>query len=461
MEQNNTNRRPSKKAPRILIIDCHSGVTLCMYSMLKELGADVEVLGDMIIYGCPPRSLFAPRFPRLLLGSAPLARRILRLLRFIAKNPVTVARRTCDYYRARLGDSGIKWRGYIRSPLHNITRCFKGGGVDCSMLRKLLHLPCFRSYFSQFDTLVCSFPPITFQFAKLISEIHGQRIILNMGHRFNIRIPPNKDYNKRLKEELLQIINDDKHAVGAMTHYDSLYTHHYLSKLDKQLTPEAIPIFGIEAFHIKLSPKEKPACNTILITPVHADNRLPLDASQLNLAYKAFCDKNGLQADYIFKTMQQHWDRKPYSYDDIGSFAGAGIVNFPYSSFSASAVEVYSCCVPYFHPDEEFFIRYNYDNDYRLHPCYMSETDYRQIEEDINAPDSPNSLSAEARKKWLKHGLNHYTQNAIVFSDWDDLFHKIHETMPGYAEISQAMYEENTNRRKEQLELWRKLLGMP
>ncbi len=465
MGTDNTNPPPSKKAPKILIIDCHSGLALCTYSMLKELGADAEAFGDIVIYGCPSQSVFPKRFLRHDYPPRPSRiGRLLSLFRFIIQNPATAVRHTRDYYRAGLRSDGIKWRECVRpSPLRCIISGFTGRGVNRSAIQKLLRLPCYRSYFSQFDTLVCCFPPITFQFAKLISEMYGQRIILTMGHRFNIRIPRNKDYNERLKEELLELMRDDKHAVGAMTHYDRLYAQHYLSKIDKQLMPEAIPVFGVEAFHIKLSPKAKPACNTILITPVHVvgDGRLPLDVSHINRDYEAFCEKNGLQTDYVFKTIRQHWNFKPYSYDDLSSFAGIAIVNFPYSSFSTSQVETYGCCLPYFYPDEEFFVRHDYDNDYRLHPIYMSEAEYRRVEEDIDSLDSPNSLLPEARRKWVRHGYNRHTQNAVAFSDWDDLFQKIHEALPRYAEISRAIYEENVARRKKHLELWRRLLNMP
>ena len=50
-----------------------------------------------------------------------------------------------------------------------------------------------------------------------------------MGHRFNLLAPPDREYNENLKKQLLDLIRDERHSVGAMTRYDQLYTHHYLS----------------------------------------------------------------------------------------------------------------------------------------------------------------------------------------------------------------------------------------
>ena len=111
-----------------------------------------------------------------------------------------------------------------------------------------------------------------------------------------------------------------------------------------------------------------------------------------------------------------------------------------------------------FTPTKEFLIRHDYDKDYRMFPVYANEAQYQNMEADIDDPDSPNGRSIEARRAWLRHSENHQRQNAIAFSDYDDLFAKMHEAAPRYAEISRAMHKENTAAREAMLQAWRRLL---
>ena len=100
-----------------------------------------------------------------------------------------------------------------------------------------------------------------------------------------------------------------------------------------------MPLLGAKALYIPMHVKKAPASNVILVTPVHANrtyNTLPLDIEQMNQSYEKFCRANKMQATYVFKSMREHWPGG-YSYEDLGAFAGAAIVNFAYSSFSFTA----------------------------------------------------------------------------------------------------------------------------
>ena len=442
----------SRKRPRVLILDSHSGMALAHQAMLKELGIDACVLKEIIVWGQPTRSIYAS-------GRSPSVADT-HFTTFCIRHPIFAARRAIEFYRFRLmGLRSSVLRLYVQGREHALRHLFRHSGCNANdpFVRNILNTRQFRDYFSQFDVLICTFPPGLFLIAKVIADEQGQRIILNMGHRFNIRTPANREFNEHLKKELLALIRDDRHTAGAATHYDQLYTRHYLSGLDERLPQNQPPVLGLKMFHIRPYPKQRPASNTILLARA-AWAPMPWSSDQINEAYRTFCKRRSVAGAYTFKTMGEAVP-KIYQYDDLHQFAA--VVVLPYSSFSITGLELYECNLPHFYPDVEFILRHEIAIDCQLYPLYTDKKTYARMEPDVNDPDSPNGDSVEARRKWLKHFHGYYTGNAIIFSDFDDLFAKVHQCMPRFAEISGKMYEENLGQRTELLERWRRLLGLP
>ena len=80
---------------------------------------------------------------------------------------------------------------------------------DKDGLKSLLASKYFQKYMEDVEYIACSFPPCMVQFLNIIAKKFNKRIILNLGHRFNIRIKT-KQANEQLKRDLINLFEDKK-----------------------------------------------------------------------------------------------------------------------------------------------------------------------------------------------------------------------------------------------------------
>ena len=317
--------------------------------------------------------------------------------------------------------------------------------TDLDELNKLLETKYFKKYFNQFDTFFCCFPPAIFEFVKVIADKYDKKIILNIGHRFNIWIKTHPS-NKRIKQALRDLFHNKKHIVACASEYDYRYTKHYLGlDLNK---------LYLKTFHIPLTKKYSPKKNTILIGPTHVDNAL-VKKYNLNKAYQKFCKDKGIAAKFTFKSIREELG----FYDDVRVFNEYfGFIIFPYSSFSVSGLELYEYNLPYFYPSVDFLQKSKMCNDYILYPTYCTEKQYRKMENDIDDENSPNNYADKATRKWMKYFSGYQHKNTIIFENIEDLFDKILQADKNFASLSENMFLENKTEREQLLEHWKKLL---
>ena len=135
----------------------------------------------------------------------------------------------------------------------------------------------------------------------------------------------------------------------------------------------------------------------------------------------------------------------------------SGLVIFPYSAFAFLIIELYALNMPIFIPSVRLIIKHNIMHDRTVYD-WCSKTVYRKMCDDIDAPDSPNSLHLEALHLWIGRSFMHRRKGCIVFDGADDLFAKLGQLATDREVITQKMKEENRYLDEEALKAWRKAL---
>ena len=308
----------------------------------------------------------------------------------------------------------------------------------------------FKKYFSQFDYFFCSFPPVIFQFVKIIADKYDKKMILNIGHRFNIHIQT-LGSNEKIKKDLVDLSKSKKHILGVASEYDYHYVKYYLNLNLKKLY--------IKTFQVPLSRKvrSEKSKNTILVgcaNGIHeAEARKLFNSKLINAEYELYCKKNNLERKFTFKTIREEFTH--YDFEDLANYSGFIVI--PYSSFSISGLELYEYNLPYFYPSVKLLKKYS-PCDCILYPTYCTKERYMSMENDIDDDDSPNNYSNKARDKWLRYFSGYQHENSIIFDNLDDLFEKINHADENFEQISENMFLENKKEREELLNEWKKVL---
>lgn len=426
---------------KILIMECHKGTSLCHQKIFEKLGYEATIFRNPL--DLLPRSFSYRVFNRLFRISPLLSKLFITVVNLPALNVLGL--NVMDYHHYVIHKFFWELGGHL-------------GNINKTTLEKALNDKYLEQYFNQFDYFMCCFPPRMFQFLKIIANKFDKKIILNVGHRFNIWIKT-KQENQQLEQDLIDLYQDKKHILAVASEYDYHYIKHYLNiEVDR---------LYLKTLQIELSKKTPPLTSlphphpikkkTILIAPDNSRRNFGFfkNSIHLNKKYQHFCRDNKIEVEFEFKTLREEFT----NFSNINQLNKYfGFIIFPYSSFSILGLELYEFNLPYFYPAKEILKKHK-PKDYILHPIYCSEDEYKQINGDINDSNSPNNYAAEAQDKWLNYFSGYQHKNAIIFNDLDDLFEKVITAKLDFKKISAAMYNENQQERDALLKKWQTLLN--
>ncbi len=329
----------------------------------------------------------------------------------------------------------------------------------------------------RFDVFVISFWPShlihPFNFVEFC-EKYKKRIILNCGHRFNIRTP--KDLHIQMLDALSFLQNDSKHTLAVMSDYDFHYIKHYTGIAPKKLLVYSHHLsfkkmgfswrlaelksrmFNLATRIVNFREAAKAnSKNTVLIGPAHNRKIIhPFESVQelndLSRKHSLFKRADCIRFDFIKNLFSN------YKYSDLVKFKACII--YPYSVFSISTVELYNLNIPILVPSIEILIEYNVCIDRSLFPIYCSEEKYKLLEykqENFTYSFSPNSYKKEDVAFWLKYIYLYNKKNTIIFTSKEDLIHKIYTL--NFDNIRAEMKKENEMERISSLADWEKCLA--
>ena len=298
-----------------------------------------------------------------------------------------------------------------------------------------------EKHFLPYDAFVVSFPPVFAHFFFVLAEKYDKQLILNLGHRFNIRISSAVE-NQHMLVMMKFIHEHPVHILASGFEYDLHYTEYYLN-----IKPIKLPVI---CSHLSLEVPQ-PELETILVGPAHFRNQnIERELNQFSIKWHQRKGEKTLEFALI-KNIYPH-----YRYDDLTRHPA--IVLFPYSAYSISMMELYELNIPFFVPSPEFIIKHKLMNDRVLYPIYCSEKEYSAFDMPTvsDIPYSPNSYAYDDQMYWLPFSFFYQVKNAIVWDSFEDLFEKI--SSADFGNISQQMLEENKSRRKDALDKWERVL---
>ncbi len=301
-----------------------------------------------------------------------------------------------------------------------------------------------REVFGSYDMYLVSFPPSLAQFFLWLAEKYDTRLVLNLGHRFNIGVRTRKQNEEMFS--LLQYLHEHpRHILACGSDYDSEYTKHYLG-----FEPVKLPFV---CSHLPSSPS--PASSSrrpILIWSGNSnqDNSLAEKLNQMSLNRGR---ENGSKR-YTFSTIKNLY--QPFrAYEDLQRHPA--IIILPYSAFSMLMLELYELNIPFFVPSFPMLKKYCPMYDRPLFPIYCSEREYHHLKIDGPAGTlSPNSYEEGALRHWMQFCFFYRTQNAVLWNSEEDLLNKLANA--DLKRIRENMSEENARRRKTALGAWKKIL---
>lgn len=291
--------------------------------------------------------------------------------------------------------------------------------------------------FARHDTYLVSFPPSLARLFLDLAEKYDKRLILNLGHRFNIGIHTKKE-NESMIRLLEHIHRHPRHILAAGSEYDVQYVRYYLG-----IEPEKLPLC---CFHVEAAVRS-PESNVVLVGPKGSPKGTVdrLNAKARNSTGKA------MQFATI-KDVHPHYDL-----EDLANHPA--VVIFPYSVFSMRMLELYELNVPFFVPSPELLLEYKAMYDRALFPIYCTKEQYARMDKDQVWPGaaggvpSPNSYEPAAQKYWFQFCFFYRTKNAIIWHSEEDLLEKLANT--DLEQVRREMYKENRERREAALRRWR------
>lgn len=298
--------------------------------------------------------------------------------------------------------------------------------------------------FGGYDTYVVSFPPSLAHFFLRLAETYDARLVLNLGHRFNIGVKT-RTQNEEMFALLRYLHEHPLHVLASGSDYDTEYTRHYLG-----FEPVKLPFVCL---HLPSSPSPAPdSGEPVLVGPgsFHSERRL---AETLNRRASQR-DRNpaGAAGRYTFSTLRDLYRPSFPRHDHLLRHPAAVIL--PYSAFSMLMLELYELDIPFFVPSPALLARYRRMKDRALFPIYCSERQYRRLRVGGAAGEpSPNSYEEEAERYWMQFAFFYRTGNAVYFESEDDLLDKLANA--DLARIRERMSGENRQRREAALAAWK------
>lgn len=301
----------------------------------------------------------------------------------------------------------------------------------------------------QFDIFIISFWPshaiYPFNFIDFC-EKNNKKLILNCGHRFDIRT--SSGIHNKMIDSLSIINNSSKHILAVMSEYDYHYIKHYTGIEAKKLY--------VFSHHLPMNVLSKSNKNTILIGPAHNTSQIcPFDnVKELNkMSKKKSCDisKKIINFDFI-KTLHPN-----YNYSDLVNYKACII--YPYSAFSISTIEIYNLNIPILVPSIELLIKYKICNDICLFPIYCSESEFNNLNYNNAKGEynySPNSYKDTDLNFWLKFIYVYNKKNTIIFTSKEDLINKAYSI--NFDNVRNEMIKENNDDNSSSLNEWKNII---
>ncbi len=442
--------------PRICVLDCHSGVQLCIKATFEELGYEFKFFPPSDEPGddrkLPGKTLprgyaiidlglfFMQKYIRHSLWKmAPVRKPGMGIVQGLQRLREMCARiaRDDQAYLARL----VKRLFYSPSASWRVG-IYPYAPSYANSLQKFTGNKILKRYLRDVDYLLCAFPTSSVIAAADIAGRFGKKVILVAAHRFNM-CARNREDNEKVKNTVLALHKEAGNVVAVAAEYDWHYVRHYLSIRPRKLYLQAMHA----PFHIP-----KTTQKTILIVGIYSGPLFDL-LQNVNKKYVTWCERHRCNSKYDFCFIWEVYSW--YRLEDL--CAHPAIILVPHSAYSITEMEIYGMNVPCFVPSVEFFIQHETMKDRACYPIYSTEQEYRSMEEDADSDESPNSYSEAAQRKWLACGFLYQRENTVVFDDMDDLFDKL-SRLESYAEdLKKKMYQENKKRREANLQTWRDL----
>ena len=307
----------------------------------------------------------------------------------------------------------------------------------------------------KFDIFIISFWPshaiYPFNFIEFC-EKHNKKLILNCGHRFNIRT--DSSIHENMIDSLSILKNSSKHILAVMSEYDYHYIKHYTGIESCKLyvyshhIPASITNQNILVDNNKI--------NTILIGPAHNTTKIdPFNnLNELNELSKngSISHTSNLIKFNFIKNLHPN-----YNYIDLINYKACLI--YPYSAFSISTVEIYNLNIPIIVPSIELLIQYKICDDVCLFPTYCSEKDYQLLNYKNNKTEynyDPNSYNNDDLQFWLQYIYVYTKKNVIIFNSKEDLINKIYTI--NFDNIRNEMIKENEIEKINSLKEWKNII---
>ena len=307
-----------------------------------------------------------------------------------------------------------------------------------------------QKYFSKFDYAFCGFTPRINQVLWRLSKYCSFKLIFISSHRFDI-VVNNRQERDILVADILEIHRDKKHVVGAISIYEQEYLSHYLKI--------KAPVYELCAFHYApLKYRKEYGNNAVLFIHHRYDGADKKDYfKEMKTAYERHCEQKNKSQKFNLQTLSEGY---PEGYNSLDQLAEhPAVIMFPYSTDSVFVSELYELNIPFIIPSVELLIESGEMVDRALFSCYLSEEEYNSMADDSLSPDSPNSYTLEAQKKWLPLATFYQRENTIIFNSAAELCKILDNLANAYSGISHKMYLENKERRARSLEQWRSLLA--
>ena len=422
--------------PKLATVNFHAGFPLCQKALFEELGVDVSVIGEqrfatLLSPGGEWRRSVIRRIELVFFNLYPPFRRILRKL-FPRRDWPRGERLPLRVYRLLIPLGIITVPEYVSVLFQRY--CYRpyrdGPDHTQSLLQFSRNDKVVRKFFKDTDFIVFSFPPSLVHSLKAIADEFDITLINHLGHRFNL-FYRTKEGNIQVKSLIKELHNSPRHILASCSFYDVKYTKHYLNVEPLNLT--------LHGFHIPqkvTSPKNR----TILIGPaqIRRDGLFAFTTSsekqlanrmydglflELERERRSFYNANPTVTEFTFGEIKSIYPR--YTFEQLAQHPA--VVVFPYSSYAVSLEELYDLNIPFFVPSVDFMIKHQLLYDRALPKLWCSIEEYKQMEDDFDHPDSPNSYNETALRKWIPFSSFYQKQNAIIFDDFADLMKKVQE----------------------------------
>ena len=347
-------------------------------------------------------------------------------------------------YRLRLIDE--RWHFAL---LHAILRdwSLRSAGLSAPM-RQALRRGAARKLMSNFDVVVTAYTPYFISLAAELREIYDLPVVALSAHRY--------DQNKRDAEHLSEW-DDDARRLDAMTksikgvndEYDYDYDRHYLKI-------EPARLYARPA-HVRAGVVEEPSSRVIPIVwrnhPPHSPHHF---ADEIKSAKEIHCREQGVDEP---KYRARDFRRAHPYYKNIEELRQyPAFIVLPYSAYAYFHFELFALNVPIFIPSIDFAIDRKIFFDRALYPVWTDINLYKNMRDDADAPDSPNSYHPEAQRMWIARTFLYRRKSCVVFDDYADLFRKLDRLEEDRRRIQQGMVEENRQLDQISTRAWREAL---